>query len=187
MALLNRRLIATRRATLGLSRHDLAQATGLATGTIEHIETNGSHGDLQLSSAVQLAGALGVALADLLQPPGPARSATSGDVAVEALLAEQRQPLTAEELADALDWTLARTLAALRALQRRLVGTGQALQHIPTHRYALVPDATAADRSPAPRRRPPPATPTRRRHRTRAAPDRLRPTSGPQLERLHRG
>jgi transcriptional regulator with XRE-family HTH domain len=143
MALLNRRLIATRRATPGLSRHDLAQATGLATGTIEHIETNGSHDDLQLSSAVQLAGALGVALADLLQPPGPAPSAASGDVAVEALLAEQRQPLTAEELADALDWTLARTLAALRALQRRLAGTGQALQHIPTHRYALVRDATA--------------------------------------------
>jgi hypothetical protein len=46
-------------------------------------------------------------------------------------------------LGDKTLWRLlARTLAALRALQRRLAGTGQALQRIPTHRYALVPDAT---------------------------------------------
>ena len=31
----------------------------------------------------------------------------------------------------------------MRALERRLTGTGQALQHLPARRYALVPDATA--------------------------------------------
>lgn len=145
MALLNRRLIATRRAALGLSRHDLAQASGLATGAIEHIETNGTHDDLQLTVAVQLAGALGVAIPDLLQPTAPNPPAACRDIAVEALLAEQSEPLSAEEIARTLEWTLARTLAALRALERRLDGTGQSLQHLPVHRYALVPDATGGD------------------------------------------
>lgn len=140
MALLNRRLIASRRAALGLSRYDLAQASGLATGAIEHIETNGTHDDLQLTAAVQLAEALGVAIADLLQPSTPTPAgAARGDVAVEALLAEQRRPLSAEDIARILEWTLRRTLAALRTLERRLHGTGQA----PMHRYALVPAATA--------------------------------------------
>jgi transcriptional regulator with XRE-family HTH domain len=143
MALLNRRLIATRRAALGLSRYDLAQASGLATGAIEHIETNGTHDNLQLTAAIQLAGALGIAIADLLQPTARKPTVGRGDIAVEALLAEQRRPLSAEDIARILDWTLRRTLAALRALERRLDGTGQALQHLPIHQYALVPAATA--------------------------------------------
>ncbi len=73
----------------------------------------------------------------LREHPGPA--AKRGDVAVEALLAEQRRPIPAEDLAATLGWTLARTLAALRTLDRRLSGTGQALQRLPVHRYALVP------------------------------------------------
>jgi transcriptional regulator with XRE-family HTH domain len=143
MALLNRRLIATRRAALGLSRHDLAQATGLAASAIEHIETNGTHDNLHLTAAIQLAGALGIGIADLLQPTVQQPTVGRGDIAVEALLAEQRRPLSAEDIARILDWTLRRTLAALRALEHRLDGTGQALQHLPFHRCALVPAATA--------------------------------------------
>jgi hypothetical protein len=115
----------------------------LATGAIEHIETLGTHDDLQLSAAILLAAALGVAIADLLQPARLAPSAARSDVTVEALLAEQRRPLSAEDIARILDWTLRRTLAALRSLERRLDGTGQALQRLPMHRYALVPAATA--------------------------------------------
>lgn len=142
MALLNRRLIADRRAALGLSRYELAQASGLTTGTLEHIEHRGTHDNLQLDSAVKLAAALGVPVADLLQRERPGPAAIRGDVAVEALLAEQRRPIPAEDLAATLGWTLARTLAALRALDHRLSGTGQALQRLPPHRYALVPAAT---------------------------------------------
>ena len=143
MALLNRRLIAARRAALGLARYDLAQARGVDTAVIEHIETNGTHDNLQLAAAIQLAGVLGIAIADLLEAPAPIPKVGRGDVAVEALLAEQRRPLSAEDIAHILDWTLRRTLAALRALERRLEGTGQALQRLPIHRYALVPAATA--------------------------------------------
>jgi transcriptional regulator with XRE-family HTH domain len=147
MAVLDRRLIASRRAALGLSRHDLAQATGLATGAIEHIETRGRHDDLQLSAAIQLAAALAIPIADLLQPAQPDHAAIRGHTAVEALLAERRQPTAAEDLAATLGWTLARTLAALRALDRRLSGTGQALQRLPVHRYALVPAMNAVSQS----------------------------------------
>ena len=143
MALLNRRLIAARRAALGLSRYELAQASGLPTGTLEHIENRGIHDNLQLDAAVKLATALGIPIADLLQRERPGPAAIRGDVTVEALLAEQRRPIPAEDLAATLGWTPARTLAALRALDRRLDGTGQALQRLPVHRYALVPAMTA--------------------------------------------
>jgi transcriptional regulator with XRE-family HTH domain len=147
MALLNRRLIAARRAMLGLSRYELAQASGLTTGTLEHIENRGTHDNLQLDSAVKLAAALGIPIADLLQPARTGPAAIRGDAAVEALLAEQRRPIPAEDLAATLGWTLARTLAALRTLDRRLAGTGQALQRLPVHRYALVPAMTAVSQS----------------------------------------
>ena len=139
IALLNRRLIADRRAALGLSRYELAHASGLTTGTLEHIENHGIHDNLQLDSAVKLAAALGTDIADVLLREHPGPAAKRGDVAVEALLAEQRRPIPAEDLAATLGWTLARTLAALRTLDRRLSGTGQALQRLPVHRYALVP------------------------------------------------
>ena len=106
MALLNRRLIADRRAALGLSRYELAQASGLATGTLEHIENHGTHDNLQLDSAVKLAAALGIDIADLLLREHPGPAAIRGDVAVEALLAEQRRPIPAEDLAATLGWTL---------------------------------------------------------------------------------
>ena len=146
MALLNGRLIADRRAVLGLSRHELAQASGMAAGTLAHIENHGIHDNLQLDSAVKIAAALGIDIADLLERARPGTAAIRGDVAVEALLAQERRAIPAEDLAATLGWTLARTLAALRALDRRLSGTGQALQRLPVHRYGLVPAMTAVSR-----------------------------------------
>jgi hypothetical protein len=65
MALLDRRLIAACRAALGLSRYDRPKPATWPPA-IEHIETSGAHDNLQLTAAIQLPGALGIAITDLL-------------------------------------------------------------------------------------------------------------------------
>jgi hypothetical protein len=75
---------------------------------------------------------------------GPAytldRYRTADDRAVEAMLASVREPCTASQLANGLEWTLPRTVDALEHLEAALANTGQTLTRI-GHRYMLGPRA----------------------------------------------
>jgi hypothetical protein len=66
-----------------------------------------------------------------------ARFRTSDDRAVEALLASVHEPCTAHQLACGLRGTLERTTAALRRLERNLATTGQTVERLGHHTYAL--------------------------------------------------
>jgi hypothetical protein len=65
------------------------------------------------------------------------RFRTSDERAVEALLASVQEPCTAHQLACGLRWTLERTTAALRRLERKLATTGQTVERLGHHTYAL--------------------------------------------------
>ena len=68
------------------------------------------------------------------------RHRTTDDRAVEALLASVHEPCTAHQLACGLRWTLERTIDALRRLEANLANTGQTVEHLGHHTYALGPD-----------------------------------------------
>jgi len=74
---------------------------------------------------------------------GPAytldRYRTADDRAVEAMLANIREPCTASQLASGLEWTLPRTVDALEHLEAALANTGQILARIGHHSYMLSP------------------------------------------------
>jgi len=120
------------RLALGLSVRSLAERTGLTTAAIEHLER---HGDLpQRSPARRVREALG------LPPPVDDHDSPmtpTDDITVEALIVDQRVACSADCLADALTWTLPRVLAAIRALDRRLQGTGQTVIQDADRRYTL--------------------------------------------------
>jgi hypothetical protein len=65
------------------------------------------------------------------------RFRTSDERAVEALLASVHEPCTAHQLACGLRWTLERTIDALRRLERNLATTGQTVERLGHHTYAL--------------------------------------------------
>ena len=65
------------------------------------------------------------------------RFRTSDERAVEALLASVDEPCTAHQLACGLRWTLERTIDALRRLERNLATTGQTIERLGHHTYAL--------------------------------------------------
>jgi hypothetical protein len=70
--------------------------------------------------------------------PNLARAAPAGDDrALEALLADHRDPCTLQQLAVALEWTLDRVLAAAARLEARLANTGQTLERHGHHTLAL--------------------------------------------------
>ena len=65
------------------------------------------------------------------------RFRTTDERAVEALLASVHEPCTAHQLACGLRWTLERTIDALRRLERNLATTGQTVERLGHHTYAL--------------------------------------------------
>jgi len=65
------------------------------------------------------------------------RYRTSDDRAVEALLASVHEPCTAHQLACGLRWTVERTIDALRRLEANLATTGQTVERVGHHTYAL--------------------------------------------------
>jgi hypothetical protein len=70
--------------------------------------------------------------------PDLVRGVPAGDDrALEALLAEHRDPCTIQHLAGALEWTLDRVLAAADRLDERLANTGQTLERHGHHTLAL--------------------------------------------------
>jgi len=75
------------------------------------------------------------------------RYPATDDRMIEALLASVHVPRTAQQLATALGWTLPRTVAALRRLDRRLASTGQTLQQLGHQTYALALRAGVLDRA----------------------------------------
>jgi hypothetical protein len=70
--------------------------------------------------------------------PRPDRAVPAGDDrALEALLADHRDPCTLQQPAAALEWTLDRVLAAAGQLESRLGNTGQTLERHGHHTLAL--------------------------------------------------
>jgi hypothetical protein len=65
------------------------------------------------------------------------RFRTTDERAVEALLVSVHGPCTAHQLACGLRWTLERTIDALRRLERNLATTGQTVERLGHHTYAL--------------------------------------------------
>ena len=121
--LLDTRLLIERRVALGLSRLQLAKRVAKSPTVIGGLERGDNHETLTLGLVASLASALAVQPRDLFATP------TDGvpqpdDVRVEAALSMVDKALSTRELASGLDWSDARTLAALESLRERLAPSG---------------------------------------------------------------
>jgi hypothetical protein len=67
----------------------------------------------------------------------PREAPAADDRALEALLADHRDPCELQQLAAALEWTIDRVLAAAEQLEARLANTGQTLERHGHHTLAL--------------------------------------------------
>lgn len=130
--LLNAALIVSRRLELSLSQRQLADLSDLSAPTIGRIEAGESAPDLSLGNLHRLAEALALEPWELLRSTTTSETIVGHDDArVEAILVEAGRLVRKEEIADAMEWDLARTNAAIDALGDRLEGTGLRL-----HRHA---------------------------------------------------
>lgn len=148
-------VVRARRIEMELAPSLLARVLGTSGEVINRLERcTVDQGGYQLRFVVQLARVLGFASpAELFAPPA---MPTEGDLidaddtsAVGALLAGQKAHVFVETLAEALGWTLARTLFALEQLEQLLVPVGQRLSWVSDLEVRLVaaPVAAAAVRT----------------------------------------
>lgn len=144
-ALVNSRLALHLRIQAGLARRTLANQIGVSETVIRGIEDGHNHETLTLALVLRLATALGTTPPRLQTPDQTIQPPTDDDVIVESALATLARSVPAHDLATALDWTLERTVAALKALQRRLHGTGQALILDQWNKARLVPAPGLSD------------------------------------------
>jgi transcriptional regulator with XRE-family HTH domain len=137
-ALLDGARIRTLRHAAGLSTRDLARRLGTSPTTITNLEAETNHDDLPLRLTANLASALGVAPAELYaMPPEQAPLPASDDRVIEAALLIAGAAISTSQLADALDWTLARVGKAVRTLTARHTQTGLRVQDCGWQRHAL--------------------------------------------------
>jgi transcriptional regulator with XRE-family HTH domain len=143
--MLNVALISRRRIDLGLSRHDLARASGLSWRALLELEasswTDGSH---TLTTLRALAGALGLEPADLLEQSNGAVPADPDAKIVGAVLAQHPPGLHDAVLARTLGWPAPRVRDALHALAEQLPSIGQTLRQLHGHNQ-LTPAHTSLD------------------------------------------
>ena len=125
---MNGRLIVRRRLELGLSRADLARLTGLTWTMLTLLEGHRESPFLTLDAARRIARALAVDLNVIAEKWPPSRHPGGDDVCLERLLASSNGVHPQSELALALDWPLPRVIEAAEHLERRLIGTGQAIR-----------------------------------------------------------
>jgi transcriptional regulator with XRE-family HTH domain len=128
--ILDRDLIARRRAELCLSTRKLANQLGVTSPTIASLERGDNHGDLSVRFIVRLAAALAVDVPSLFRDTE--RRDTDDDAndvaAVGALLFETKVLTPIDVLCDALDWPLERVRSAVRSLEAQLPAVGLRLQ-----------------------------------------------------------
>lgn len=128
------------RLQAGTSTRALARAAATSTTTIDGIADATNHRSIDLGMLCDIACALGVHPAALLDGAAPATQARPDDSIIEAALAEVGGSPSATDLAEALGWPTSRAHAALRALKTRLKGTGQQLISRGWDRHSLKPD-----------------------------------------------
>jgi transcriptional regulator with XRE-family HTH domain len=128
--ILDRELIARRRADLCLSQRMLANQLGVTSPTIASLERGDNHGDLPLRLLVRLAEALAVAVTSLFCNDRSRQADDDRDdsAAVGALLFETKVLTPIDALCDALDWPLERVRRAVEALDAELPAVGLRLQ-----------------------------------------------------------
>lgn len=145
--ILNGGLARRRRLELSLSERVVAKQLGVASSMISRLEAGTNHGDLPLGLVARYAHLLAVPLTALCAEPEP--SAADGDGAgdaqtVGALLHHTGVLTAVTAIAEALEWTLARTRGAIDALAAAAPGAGQAV-HESGGQVRLVAAATAVE------------------------------------------
>jgi transcriptional regulator with XRE-family HTH domain len=132
---LNGRLLQARREELGLSRSELADATGMTPSTIRGLEGEGTESLIPLQMLDRLGVALAVESQALLTSAGQtgkrAEAETADDAAtVGALLADERRLVRRADICSVLGWPAARLDRAVEALECQLTGTGMVVHHL---------------------------------------------------------
>lgn len=144
--LLDGQVVRRRRLTIGLDLSNLAAALGVTGQVVNRLEHGSRQNPLTVSFIVDLAHALGLDPVDLIEPPAPT---TPGDLVdttdaatAGSILAETAGWADIDDLTDALDWTLGRTLVALDALDAALCASGQRLAWLADREVRIVGKAT---------------------------------------------
>ncbi len=137
--MVNVELITRRRVALGLSRHDLARASGLSWQALLKLEESGwTDGTHTLNTLRAIAQALGLDPADLLKRKRHQATQEPDAKTVGAALAFNPDGLQDDVLARALDWPADRVQDAIAALAQQLPAVGQTVRHVHGHTQ-LVP------------------------------------------------
>jgi transcriptional regulator with XRE-family HTH domain len=135
-------LLARERIRSGLSRRALAGRAGVSYTLVRRLETSDETDySVSLRLVNTLARCLGVDGGDLLRTPGGGddNRPASDDVKVEAILVAAGRMVCRDDIARGLDWTLERTMGALKTLGERLEGTGQRLRQGQFGWWGIVP------------------------------------------------
>lgn len=126
---LDAEFIRTRRVELGMSRRALARRLAVSMTVVLRLEEGSRDHNISLRLLANLAERLGCRITDLIteDSDGPAATAATDDVKVEAILVDAGQAVFRDDIACGLGWDLDRTTAAIERLSARLHGTGQQL------------------------------------------------------------
>lgn len=139
--------VRSRRVLLGLSQRALAGALGVTPRVIWRIEHGMRQNELDVSFIVDLADALAVTPGQLLVSHQPVPRGVPGDrvdpadvSAVGGLLIGAGDWVLVDGIAEALGWTLGRTLLALDELGQRATAIGQRLAWLSDREVCLCGD-----------------------------------------------
>lgn len=129
--MLNGTLINRQRLVLGLTRHELAKASGVSWQTLEKLErSSGAEATVLLSTLRRVAHALGLKPTDLLADDDRAGGTPLDATVVGTVLATHAQGLTDDVLARALGWSTERVRDAIATLNEQLQTVGQTVRRV---------------------------------------------------------
>lgn len=132
--MLNGTLINRQRLVLGLTRHELAKASGVSWQALEKLErSNSADATVLLSTLRRVAHALGLKPTDLLTDDTPAGSAPPDATVIGTVLATHTQGFTDDVLARALGWPTERVRDAITTLTEQLQPVGQTVRRVDGH------------------------------------------------------
>lgn len=139
-------LITRQRIALGLTRHELARASGVSWQTLEMLERHGSvDGAVLLGTIRRVAYALGLKTSELLADDEPTAGAPPDATIVGTVLATHTRGLADDVIARALGWETERVRDAIATLTEQLQPVGQTLRRV-DGRNQLAPTANQLDR-----------------------------------------